>query len=421
MSETTADSQDVSHQDEPHSDGLNARLNWLRAGVLGANDGIVSVAGIVVGVAGASVSRGTIGLAGLAGLVAGALSMAAGEYVSVSSQRDSERALIEKERHELATMPDEELAELTEIYRGRGLSPELAHQVAVQLTEHDALGAHLEAELNLDADDLSSPWAAAFASALSFTLGALLPLAIVLLTPPAVRVVLTFGVVVAALALTGFVSARLGQAGTKRAVLRNVTGGAAAMIITYGVGRLVGQLGLNDRLARALGLGSSVTQTTSPITTRRTAPILAAPESVFEAALSLPLPQLYCRRYGPLPPIVEVRDQQGPWESPGQTRIFRTSDGGEMREEMLSIDAPLRFANRLTVLSGPFRPLVATIEESWSFAAVGTGTEASWEWNLFPRSAPAALPVRIVARLWLGYARAVQEQLSQEVLGSTSR
>lgn len=208
--------------------------------MLGANDGIVSTAGIVVGVAGASVSRGTIGLAGLAGLVAGALSMAAGEYVSVSSQRDSERALIAKEKHELATMPAEELAELTEVYVGRGLSPDLAHRVAVQLTEHDALGAHLEAELNLDADDLSSPWTAAFASALSFTVGAALPLLIMLLTPPSVRVPLTFVVVVAALALTGLVSARLGQAGVRRAVARNVLGGAVAMIITYGIGRLVG-------------------------------------------------------------------------------------------------------------------------------------------------------------------------------------
>lgn len=247
MSESRAPDQQLEqrsplHQDEPHRDGLSRRLNWLRAGVLGANDGIVSTAGIVVGVAGASVSRGTIGLAGLAGLVAGALSMAAGEYVSVSSQRDSERALIAKEKHELATMPAEELAELTEIYLGRGLSPDLAHQVAVQLTEHDALGAHLEAELNLDPDNLSSPWAAAFASALSFTVGAVLPLLIMLLTPPSVRVPLTFAVVVAALALTGFASARLGQAAVPRAMARNVLGGALAMIITYGVGRLVGTM-----------------------------------------------------------------------------------------------------------------------------------------------------------------------------------
>ena len=237
------DDDEAGHLDEPHSDGLNQRLNWLRAGVLGANDGIVSTAGIVVGVAGATASRGTIGLAGLAGLVAGALSMAAGEYVSVSSQRDSERALIEKERHELATMPAEELDELTEIYLQRGLDSALAREVAVQLTEHDALRAHLEAELNLDADDLSSPWTAAFASAVSFTIGALLPLLIIILTAASVRVPLTFAAVVAALALTGFASARLGQAATSRAVLRNVVGGAAAMIITYAVGRLVGSIG----------------------------------------------------------------------------------------------------------------------------------------------------------------------------------
>src|SRR3954447_21504031 len=141
------DSGGQSHS-EPHRQGVNQMLNWLRAGVLGANDGIVSTAGIVVGVAGASVSRGAIGLAGLAGLVAGALSMAAGEYVSVSTQRDTEKALIAKEKHELATMPEEELAELTELYRQKGLSDSLARQVAEELTAKDALEAHLDAELN---------------------------------------------------------------------------------------------------------------------------------------------------------------------------------------------------------------------------------------------------------------------------------
>lgn len=158
----------------------------------------------------------------------------------------------------------------------------------------------------------------------------------------------------------------------------------------------------------------------APVTVRRSRPILAPLESVFEAALSLPLPQLYRRRSGVMPPIVEVHEQQGPWETPGQTRVFVTGDGGRMREEMLSIDVPHRFSNRLTVLAGPFKPLVARVDESWSFRAVGTGTEATWEWNLYPRSLPAALPVRLVGQFWLGYAREVLEQLSVEVLGPTA-
>lgn len=145
------------HPDEPHRGGIAQRLNWLRAGVLGANDGIVSVAAIVVGVAGATTASGPILTAGLAGLVGGAISMALGEYVSVSSQSDSERALIAKERQELRDMPEEELDELTGLYRARGLSEQTARQVAVELTAHDALAAHLSAELNIDQDDVVSP------------------------------------------------------------------------------------------------------------------------------------------------------------------------------------------------------------------------------------------------------------------------
>ncbi len=235
--------QPDSHADtEPHKQGVNQMLNWLRAGVLGANDGIVSTAGIVVGVAGASASRSAIGLAGLAGLVAGALSMAAGEYVSVSTQRDTERALIAKEKHELATMPDQELAELTELYRQKGLSEHLSRQVAEELTANNALDAHLDAELNIDADDLSNPWSAALASAVSFTVGALLPLLMIILTAESIRVPLTFGSVVIALVFTGAVSARLGGAPVLRAVLRNVLGGAVAMAVTYLIGHLVGTL-----------------------------------------------------------------------------------------------------------------------------------------------------------------------------------
>src|SRR5664279_4770822 len=157
--------------EEPHSDASAGRLNWLRAGVLGANDGIVSTAGIVVGVAGATTSRGPIFTAGLAGLVAGAVSMALGEYISVSSQRDSEHALLAKEKRELADTPDEERTELAAIYEAKGLSPATAWTVAEELTAHDALAAHLDAELNLDPQDIASPAQAAAASALSFTLG----------------------------------------------------------------------------------------------------------------------------------------------------------------------------------------------------------------------------------------------------------
>ena len=222
------------HEDEPHRDGLNNRLNWVRAGVLGANDGIVSTAGIVVGVAGATAARSNIVVAGIAGLVAGAMSMAAGEYVSVSTQRDSERALLEKERLELLETPDEELRELAGIYAGKGLSEELALEVATALTAHDALGAHAEAELGIDPDDLTSPWAAAFASMVSFTVGALLPLLTILL-PAAVRVPVTFGAVAVALAGTGYLSATLAYGPTGRAVVRNVLGGVFAMLVTFAI------------------------------------------------------------------------------------------------------------------------------------------------------------------------------------------
>jgi len=228
------------HEDEPHEDGINARLNWLRAGVLGANDGIVSTAGIVMGAAGATSGRTTILIAGVAGLVAGALSMAAGEYVSVSTQRDSEEALLEKERHELEDDPQDELAELAGIYVGKGLSEDLALEVARQLTDHDALGAHAEAELGIDPDDLTSPWQAAGASMLSFTLGALLPLLTITLVPTELRIWVTVAAVAVALALAGLVSARLGHGPTGRAIARNVAGGLFAMAATYAVGSALG-------------------------------------------------------------------------------------------------------------------------------------------------------------------------------------
>jgi VIT1/CCC1 family predicted Fe2+/Mn2+ transporter len=228
------------HPDEPHRGSLSARLNWLRAGVLGANDGIVSTAGLVVGVAGATVQRAPILTAGLAGLVAGAVSMALGEYVSVSSQRDTEQSLLAKERRELAEDPAGELAELVQLYVAKGLTDTTAQQVAEELTANDAFTAHVDIELGIDPEALTSPWQAALSSAVSFTLGALLPVLAIVLPGPSVRVPITFGVVLLALAITGSVSATLGGSPKRTAVGRVVVGGAVAMLVTYAVGHLVG-------------------------------------------------------------------------------------------------------------------------------------------------------------------------------------
>ncbi len=228
------------HGAEPHAPGLAARLSWLRAGVLGANDGIVSTAGLVVGVAGATVDRAPIAVAGFAGLVAGAVSMALGEYVSVSTQRDVQQALLAKERAELAEFPEEELAELTGMYRAKGLSEATARTVAEELTANDAFAAHVDIELGIDPDELTSPWQAAGASAVAFTVGALLPLLAILLPPAGARVPVTFVVVLVALALTGWLSAVLGGSSRRTAVVRLVVGGAIAMAVTYGVGVAVG-------------------------------------------------------------------------------------------------------------------------------------------------------------------------------------
>jgi len=234
----------ASHPGEVHSNNVGQRLNWLRAGVLGANDGIVSIASLVVGVAGATTSTPALLVAGLAGLVGGAISMALGEYVSVSSQRDAERALIAKERRELHEMPEAELAELTQLYRDRGLTDATARQVAHELTMHDALSAHLEIELHIAQDELVNPWHAAISSAIAFTFGALLPLLAILLPPPEWRIPVTFVAVLLALALTGTVSARLGDAPVGRAVLRLVIGGALALVATWLVGTLLGTSGV---------------------------------------------------------------------------------------------------------------------------------------------------------------------------------
>ncbi|MFF7275622.1 VIT1/CCC1 transporter family protein [Streptomyces griseorubiginosus] len=229
---------------EAHGGGLGTRLNWLRAAVLGANDGIVSTAGLVVGVAGATSVRSALLTAGLAGLLAGSMSMAAGEYVSVSTQRDSEKAALAQEKRELREQPEAELEELTQLLEERGLSREVAREAAEQLTERDALRAHARVELGIDPDELTNPWHAAWASFLAFTAGAILPLLAIVLPPSDWRVPVTVVSVVGTLVLTGWSSARLGAAAPGRAVVRNVGGGLVAMGVTYGVGVLLGAAGV---------------------------------------------------------------------------------------------------------------------------------------------------------------------------------
>lgn len=234
----------VPHPGEPHqSSGLAQRLNWLRAGVLGANDGIVSTAAVVVGVAGATTANGPILAAGAAALIGGAVSMALGEYVSVSSSSDSQKALIAKERRELEEMPDEELAELAYLYEQRGLSAGTAEAVARELTAHDALAAHLDIELNIDPDEVVSPWHAALASAVSFTIGALLPFLTAVLLPAALKIPVTFAAVLVALAVTGGLGAHLGRAPMVRPIVRVVIGGMLALGATFLIGTWLGSSG----------------------------------------------------------------------------------------------------------------------------------------------------------------------------------
>jgi VIT1/CCC1 family predicted Fe2+/Mn2+ transporter len=224
--------------------GHAQRLNWLRAGVLGANDGIVSVAAVLVGVASATQASAPILTAGVATLVGGAISMALGEYVSVSSQRDSERAFIERERALLATQPERQLEELAEQLQTQGLSAETARLAAIELSDRDALGAQLAAKLNIDSDDIASPWHAALASAAAFFCGGIFPLLAVLLLPIAVRIPIVFVAVLAALAITGAVGARVGGASVWRATLRVVIGGALALGATFTIGALLGTAGV---------------------------------------------------------------------------------------------------------------------------------------------------------------------------------
>lgn len=224
--------------------GAGHTLNWLRAAVLGANDGVVSVSSIIVGVAAASNSASFILAAGVAGLVAGALSMAVGEYVSVSTQRDTERALLAKERHELETQPDAELEELAQLYQAKGLTSHTAHTVARELTAHDAFRAHAEAELHIDPNNLTNPWYAAFASAGAFFTGAIIPLITIMLAPAETRILVMFVAVFVVLVITGVLSAYAGGANKTTATLRVVCGGILAMAITFGIGTLFGVAGV---------------------------------------------------------------------------------------------------------------------------------------------------------------------------------
>lgn len=216
------------------------RIAWLRAAVLGANDGIVSTASLVIGVAAAQANHDSILLTGIAGLVAGAMSMAAGEYVSVSSQADTESADLAKESHELTHEPESELKELTGIYMGRGLNADLAHQVALALTAHDALGAHARDELGMSDTVAAKPLTAALASASTFAIGAALPLIVVALTAQAYLVETVAGLSLLFLAALGGLAAKAGGAKLSTGICRVAFWGALAMLVTAMAGKLFG-------------------------------------------------------------------------------------------------------------------------------------------------------------------------------------
>ncbi len=228
-----------SHHDEAH---YVTRTGWLRAAVMGANDGIVSTASIIIGVAAAGTGQSEILLAGLAGLIAGAMSMAAGEYVSVSSQSDSERADLARESRELQKNPDAELAELAKIYEMRGLTSELARDVAVQLTEHDALEAHARDEMGITDLSKARPVQAALASAATFSIGGALPLMAVIFAPLTSIIWVTTVISILVLGLLGSLSAKAGGAPLFRAIARVTLWGAAAMAATALVGRIFGTI-----------------------------------------------------------------------------------------------------------------------------------------------------------------------------------
>ncbi|AOZ73248.1 hypothetical protein BK816_08090 [Boudabousia tangfeifanii] len=230
------------HPQEAHREDHASKLNWLRAGVLGANDGIVSVAALLLGMIGAHAQSATILTAGLASLVAGAVSMALGEYVSVSAQRDTEKFLIQKESWELENLVEHEHEELKTILCSYGMSPETAETAVNEIEAGDPLPVHLRLELGIDGEDLTNPWAAAGSSALAFTLGAALPLLTALLAPLTGQAWYVIVVTLATLALTGFISAKLSETDPVRAVVRLVLGGGLGLAITYGAGALFGAL-----------------------------------------------------------------------------------------------------------------------------------------------------------------------------------
>lgn len=230
----------ASKADEAPGASIASKLNWLRAGVLGANDGIVSTSSIIFGVAGASASHSSVVLAGIAAIVAGAMSMGAGEYVSVSSQRDLEDAELERERAEIEADPECELVELQHLLEERGIDASLARKVAAQLTNRDALTAHARLEFGIDPASVVNPWQATIASMLSFTGGGLIPFVSMVLSPRAVGLWISGVAVLVALTLTGWISAELGGAPRLRSIARNVLGGLLAMAITYGVGKIAG-------------------------------------------------------------------------------------------------------------------------------------------------------------------------------------
>jgi len=217
-----------------------SRLNWLRAGVLGANDGIVSTAAIIFGVAGAAANHATIMLAGIAAIAAGALSMAAGEYVSVSTQRDLEQTELARERADLARDPDGELNVLARLFEQRGVESQLAMEVSRQMSAKDALSVHARAELGIDPESITNPWAAAMASMVSFIIGGLVPFVAMLVSPRPIEIWISGVAVVIAMVLTGIISARLGRIPLLASVVRNVAGGLLAMAVTFGVGRIAG-------------------------------------------------------------------------------------------------------------------------------------------------------------------------------------
>jgi VIT1/CCC1 family predicted Fe2+/Mn2+ transporter len=230
----------IFEQQRSAKDDLAKKLNWLRAGVLGANDGIVSTAGLLMGVAGAGASSEELLVAGIAATVAGSISMAGGEYTSVSAQKDSEIAALDRERRDLAENPELELRELALYYEGKGISFELSEKIAAELTSKDALKAHAEAELGINPDAHVSPSAAALSSFISFFGGSLLPLFAVCGPWENFRIPAALAAVVASLAITGLVGARIGGAKPAKAVIRNVVISLLTMGITYAIGTLVG-------------------------------------------------------------------------------------------------------------------------------------------------------------------------------------